>query len=70
MLASTTDAQTVSNAQFVNGITVAGNTLDQSAGSAFDPEGIVINPVNGNILVSDEFGPSIVEFNRNGQEVR
>ncbi len=148
-------AQTVSNAQFVNGITVAGNTLDRSSGStfdrrvgmfsglfydplrgewwgvsdrgpgggtipyetrvqrftidvdqatgrisnfqiqatvkftsggvalnglapnpvstlgkSFDPEGIVINPVNGNILISDEYGPSLIEFNRNGEEVR
>ncbi|MCC7052057.1 MAG: esterase-like activity of phytase family protein [Gemmatimonadaceae bacterium] len=39
-------------------------------GSAFDPEGIVINPLNGNILVSDEYGPSVVEFNRAGEEVR
>jgi hypothetical protein len=154
-LVSHAHAQTVSNAQFVNGITVAGNTQDRSSGSAFDrrvgffsglfydplrnewwaasdrgpgggtlpyetrlqrftldvdvatgrisnfqvqatikltsggqplnglapnptgtlgrsfdPEGIVINPVNGNILVSDEYGPSVVEFNRNGDEVR
>ncbi len=152
---ATAQAQTVSNATFVNGIAVAGNTLDKSSGSefdrrvgmfsglfydplrgewwgvsdrgpgggtigyetrvqrftldvdlatgrisnfqvqatikftsrgtalnglapnpvstlgnSFDPEGIVINPVNGNILVSDEYGPSIVEFNRAGEEVR
>ena len=42
------------------------NTL----GRSFDPEGIVINPLNGNILVSDEYGPSVVEFNRSGVEVR
>ena len=39
-------------------------------GKSFDPEGIVINPVNGNILVADEYGPSLVEFNRSGEEVR
>ena len=39
-------------------------------GTAFDPEGVAINPVNGNILVSDEYGPSLIEFNRNGEEVR
>ena len=155
LAATTTQAQTVSNVSFVNGVTVAANTLDKSFGSdfdrrvgmfsglfydplrgewwgvsdrgpgggtlsyetrvqrftldvdlatgrisnfqvqatikftsqgtalnglapnpvstlgkAFDPEGIVINPVNGNILVSDEYGPSIVEFNRAGVEVR
>jgi hypothetical protein len=39
-------------------------------GNAFDPEGIVINPVNGNLLVSDEYGPSLIEFNRSGELVR
>ena len=35
-------------------------------GNAFDPEGIVINPLNGNLLVSDEYGPSLYEFDRTG----
>ena len=39
-------------------------------GRAFDPEGIVINPENGNLLVSDEYGPSLYEFDRTGQFVR
>jgi hypothetical protein len=39
-------------------------------GLSFDPEGVVINPVNGNLLISDEYGPSLYEFNRNGQLVR
>lgn len=39
-------------------------------GNAFDPEGIVINPHNGNLLVSDEYGPSLYEFDRNGNMVR
>ncbi len=39
-------------------------------GNAFDPEGIVINPNNGNLLVSDEYGPSLYEFDRNGNLVR
>lgn len=39
-------------------------------GNSFDPEGMVINPVTGNILVSDEYGPSVYEFNRGGQLVR
>ena len=42
------------------------NTL----GRALDPEGFVINPKNGNFLVSDEYGPSLYEFNRNGVLVR
>jgi len=39
-------------------------------GTAFDPEGFVINPRNGNLLVSDEYGPSVYEFNRSGALVR
>ena len=39
-------------------------------GRSLDPEGFVINPVSGNLLVSDEYGPSLVEFNRNGDLVR
>ena len=41
-----------------------------SLGTAFDPEGFVINPRNGNLLVSDEYGPSVYEFNRSGALVR
>jgi hypothetical protein len=43
-----------------------GNVL----GNAFDPEGFVVNPRNGNLLVSDEYGPSLYEFDRNGNFVR
>ena len=39
-------------------------------GSAFDPEGLVVNPRNGNFIVSDEYGPSVYELDRNGQRVR
>jgi len=39
-------------------------------GRSFDPEGLVINPRNGNFIVSDEYGPSIYEFNRHGKLVR
>ena len=39
-------------------------------GNAHDPEGLVINPRNGNLLVSDEYGASVYEFNRNGQFIR
>lgn len=39
-------------------------------GNSLDPEGFVINPKNGNFLVSDEYGPSVIEFNRNGNLVR
>jgi len=39
-----------------NGIAPSPTT---ALGNAFDPEGIVINPKNGNLLVSDEYGPSL-----------
>ena len=39
-------------------------------GNAFDPEGVVVNPRNGNLLVSDEYGTSVYEFNRSGQRLR
>ena len=39
-------------------------TPNNSLGNAFDPEGIVVNPKNGNLLVSDEYGPSLYEIDR------
>lgn len=39
-------------------------------GRSFDPEGFVVNPVTGNLLVSDEYGPSLNEFDRSGNLVR
>jgi hypothetical protein len=39
-------------------------------GNTFDPEGFVILPKTGNFLVSDEYGPSLYEFNRSGQVVK
>ncbi|HRI18371.1 MAG TPA: esterase-like activity of phytase family protein, partial [Burkholderiaceae bacterium] len=43
-----------------------GNVL----GNSFDPEGFVVNPANGRLLVSDEYGPSLYEFDRQGKFVR
>ncbi len=55
----------------------SGNPLDGIApnptsvpGSAFDPEGFVIHPKSGHFLVSDEYGPSLYEFSREGIRVR
>ncbi len=39
-------------------------------GVAFDPEGVVVNPLTGTLLVSDEYGPSVYEFTRSGQFLR
>lgn len=35
-------------------------------GRSFDPEGFVVHPLTGKFLVSDEYGPSLYEFNRDG----
>lgn len=35
-------------------------------GLAFDPEGFVVHPRTGRFLVSDEYGPSLYEFDRDG----
>jgi hypothetical protein len=46
-------------------------TLDASnLGEAFDPEGLVVHPRTGHLLVSDEYGPSLYEFGRDGTLVR
>ena len=39
-------------------------------GNSFDPEGFVVNPKNGHLIVSDEYGPSVREFDRDGRLVR
>lgn len=63
-------AQTVKfsdGASRLNGLAPVTNDL---LGNAFDPEGFVINPKNGNFLVSDEYGPSLYEFDRDGLLVK
>src|SRR5215468_836398 len=39
-------------------------------GRALDPEGFVVSPTTGRFLVSDEYGPSLYEFNRDGTLAR
>ena len=51
----------------LNGIAPATSNV---LGRAFDPEGLVIHPKTGNLLVSDEYGPSLIEFDRNGNLLR
>lgn len=69
----------ISNFQILKTLTFrsGGSTLDGFApevagplGLAFDPEGIVVNPRTGHLLVSDEYGPSLLEINSAGQVVR
>jgi hypothetical protein len=39
-------------------------------GRAFDPEGFVVLPGSGNFLASDEYDPSVCDFDRNGRLLR
>ena len=50
-----------------NGLTP---TTPSVLGRHFDPEGLVVNPVTGKLLVSDEYGLSLKEFDRSGNLVR
>src|SRR5262245_16443091 len=54
-----------------------GNPLDGIApnptshlGNSFDPEGFVVHPETGHFFVSDEYGPSLYEFDRQGVRLR
>ena len=51
----------------LNGLAPAGTA---TPGLAFDPEGMVVNPRTGTLLVSDEYGPSVREFSRSGELLR
>ncbi|MBA4176229.1 MAG: PEP-CTERM sorting domain-containing protein [Leptothrix sp. (in: Bacteria)] len=70
---------TISNFQILKTLVFrrGGSSLDGFApeiagplGLAFDPEGVVVNPRTGHFLISDEYGPSLLEVNRAGQVVR
>jgi len=39
-------------------------------GRSFDPEGLVIDPCTGHLIVADEYGPSVYEFSRKGELLR
>ncbi len=52
----------------LNPLLLNGNAA--TLGRSFDPEGFVVNPKTGSFLVSDEYGPSIYEFNRSGTFIR
>lgn len=56
-----------SNGSGLNGLAPSPSS---SLGLAFDPEGIVINPHTGTLLVSDEYGPAVREFSRSGELLR
>jgi hypothetical protein len=63
-------AQTVVFSQGGSAMTGQAPATGGSLGNAFDPEGFVVNPKTGTFLVSDEYGPSLYEFDRNGNKLR
>lgn len=69
----------ISNVQVTETVkfSVGGQSLNGPApspsgvlGRSFDPEGMVIVPGSGNILVADEYGSSLRLFNRAGEQIR
>ena len=58
------------NVKALNGLNpklLSGNSKD--LGNSIDPEGFVVAP-NGNLYISDEYGPSILEFTPDGSYLR
>ncbi|GAB6068242.1 esterase-like activity of phytase family protein [Methylothermus subterraneus] len=55
------------NGEAFNGLAPNQNNV---LGMAFDPEGFVVHPLTGHFLVSDEYGPSLYEFERSGEFLR
>jgi hypothetical protein len=43
------------------------NGRADALGRSFDPEGLVIDPRSGHLIIADEYGPSIYEFTRGGR---
>jgi hypothetical protein len=61
-------AATVGDPGALNGLNpllLNGNAA--ALGRSFDPEGLVVDPRTGHLLVADEYGPSIYEFTRRGR---
>ena len=68
-LTGTTVLQTAAATNFTGLNPLLANGNAALLGNSLDPEGLVrLN--NGNYLVSDEYGPSIIEFNAAGLELR
>ena len=70
-LLSAPTAVGLADADALNGLNpLALNGSASSLGRSFDPEGLVIDPRTGHLIVSDEYGPSIYEFDRRGHLLR
>jgi DNA-binding beta-propeller fold protein YncE len=58
----------VNRRRALNGLNPLGLNNDAgSLGRSFDPEGLVIDPRTGHLIVADEYGPSVYEFDRQGR---
>jgi len=68
-LVSTTLFKTTNGGNFtgLNPLLATGNK--GLLGASLDPEGLTVLP-NGNYLVADEYGPSVIEFDITGKQVR
>jgi hypothetical protein len=61
----------VASPRALNGLNPAGLNGDVGVlGRSFDPEGLVIDPRTCHLIVADEYGPSVYEFNRAGKLLR
>ena len=61
------DNSSISNARALNGLNPLGlNGSAAMLGRSFDPEGLVIEPFTGRMLIADEYGPSLYLFSRFG----
>ena len=61
----------VARRKALNGLNPLGLNGDAGVlGRSFDPEGLVIDPRTGHLLVADEYGPVVYEFSRKGTLLR
>jgi hypothetical protein len=66
-LLASPDNPSVSSPVALNGINPGLlNGSNAILGRSFDPEGLVVDPRTGHLIVSDEYGPSVYVFNRRG----
>jgi hypothetical protein len=55
----------------LNGLNPLALNADPSIlGRSFDPEGLVVDPRTGHLIIADEYGPSLLEFDRKGRLLR